>query len=675
MGSPSFCAFMTFAHSSWLWLLLLAPILLIGKVWADLRAGKSVDLIVSKRLRDTLVLGDSKWRSWVIYMLQLLAMICFIVTMCRPQWGEEKRELKESGRNILVAIDTSRSMLATDVSPDRLTRSKLAAQDLLSSLTGDRVGLIAFAGQAYLQAPLTTDHDAVNESIQSLDTTSVPQGGSDITKALRIATEAVEKSPARNHGLVIFSDGGDPSPSLEHSIKDAAAKHILVLAVGVGTEKGSLIPEPDPSRPGDFVRDRSGNVVQTKLESAILQQVATGTGGRYLKLGAQPVTRALVDEILAALDRQQDTSREERKPIERFRWPLAAGIVFLMIAWLIRPSSRARRLTPAAAVFAALAIAPLQTLAADDVAVLRGNLLGSIFQSKESCDGVEATDAYRGGFFEKARNIYARLLNDKPPAAKRGEVAYGLGASAHQLKDYDRAVDAFSEALESPDSSLQDRAHRGLAHSLYDQGDHVLAKQPQFTIRAWTDAIRHFDAALDLRDDAAVRENRDFIKKRLEELKEQEEQKKQQQQQKKKGGKQDGQQGQGKEGNESEEEGEKGQKGQQGKEGKDKQQQQGQQGDDEGKKDKGGKGDESEEGKDGKGKEQLPEGQIAAGQGGEKPDKEEQGDQREMAEAERNEMTGFSRNEARAFLRTYADDQKTAQFRQQRREPLNGRDW
>lgn len=662
---------MTFAHPDWLWLLLLAPILLLGKVWADARASRTVDSFVAKRLREVLVLGESPWRSWLVYKFQLLALICFIVTLCRPQWGEEKRELKETGRNIIIAIDTSRSMLATDVSPDRLTRSKLAAQDLLASLPGDRVGLIAFAGQAYLQAPLTTDHDAVVESIQALDTTSVPQGGSDITKALRIAIEAVEKSPARNHGLIIFSDGGEPAPAIPFYSKQAADKHILVLAVGVGTEAGSLIPDPDPSRPGDFIRDQQGNVVQSKLDSSILQQIVTNTGGRYLKLGAQPITRALVNDILAALDRQQDTSKEERKPIERFRWPLSLGIFFLMFAWLIRPSDRARRLNPALAALVFSTCLP-QTGSAADARVFE-SIFGSLFQRPEAEASAEAKQAYEGGLFEKARDLYARLLGDKPPAAEKSELSYGLGATAHRMKDYDRAVDAFSGALESPDSSLQNRAHRGLAHTLYDQGDRSLAKQPQFTIRAWTDSIRHFDAALALKDDPEARENREFVKQRLEELKEQEEQKKQQQ--KKKGDKKDGQEGgEGKEGDESEQEGQKGKKGKQGKEqGKD--QKDGEKGDEQGKKDKGGKGEE-EEGKEGKGKEQLPEGQIAAGQGGEKPEDDgEQQEQREMAESERNEMTGFSRNEARAFLRTYADDQKSAQLRQQRREPANGKDW
>lgn len=659
---------MSFAHPDWLWLLLIVPILLAGKFWADVRASSAVSSLVARRLRDSLVVGTSAGRSWLVFPLQLTALVCFIAALCRPQWGEEKRELKETGRNILIAIDTSRSMLANDITPDRLTRSKLAAQDLLRALAQDRVGLIAFSGQAYLQAPLTTDHDAVIESIQALDHTSVPRGGSDITKALRLAVETVEKSPARSHGLIIFSDGGEQMPGIPYYAKQARDKHILVVTIGVGTEAGSLIPDPDPSRAGDFVRDGEGNVVQTKLDSSILQQVATATDGRYLKLSAQPLAHAVVNEVLASLDRQQETSREERKPIERFRWPLSVGMILLMIAWLIHPSARRRKIIPAAAAAVLLVMAPADA-AAGDQSVFGSTAASLLGQS--SVDASEAKESYARGDFEKARDVYARLLADRPAVEQKTELAYGLGAATHQLKDYDRAVSAFSDSLESRNPNLQNRAHQGLAHTLYDQGDRSLAKQPQFTLKAWTDSLRHFDAALALNNDAKVRENREFVKQRLDELRQQIEEQKQQQQQKKEGDKGDSKsEGKGKKGDKSDKSGDKGEKGEQGKDGD--QNQQEQQGDKKSDEKKDGRGEE-EEGKKGEGK-PIPEGQIQAGQGGEKPDQKE-GEEQELAESERNEMTGFSRNEARAFLRTYADDQKAVQYRQQRREPPNGRDW
>ncbi len=662
---------MAFAHSDWLWLLLVIPILLLGRIWADSRSDGVISALTANRLRDVLVKGGSSWRSAWIFGLQLAALGLFILALCRPQWGEEKRELKESGRNILIAIDTSRSMLATDVTPDRLTRAKLAAQDLLMSLAGDRVGLIAFAGQAYLQAPLTTDHEPILESIQTLDTTSVPQGGSDVTKALRIAIEAVEKSPARSHGLILFSDGGDQSANLASFTKQAAEKRILVLTVGVGTDAGSLIPNPDPSMPGDFVRDSSGNVVQTKLDSRVLQEIASATGGRYLKLSSQSISSSLVTELLSALDRQQEGSKEQIKPIERFRWPLTLGIVLLMFAWFIRPLRPKVRLSPAAALSLVILFSTSGVEAHDGIA---GSLLSSLFQRAESEASAEAKAAYEGGQFEKAKEVYSELLKKKVSEKERHELSYGLAAAAHKLKDFDRAVDAFSEALKTDDPEIQNRVHRGIAHSLYDQGDRALAKQPQFTIRAWTDSLRHFDASLALAENQEAQENRDFVQKRLDELKKAEEEKKQQQQQKKKGGKKEGKEGQGKEGDESED-GEEGNEGKQGdKKGKqkDKEGKEGENGEEK----EGDKGDKGEqEGEEGQGKEALPDGQIAAGQGGEKPEESDPQEQREMAESERNETTGFSRNEARAFLRTYADDQKAAVLRQQRRQPANGKDW
>ena len=538
---------LSFLHPDWFWLLAALPVLALAKWRADVRGERAVGLVVAARLRHALVRGRSPGRSWAIFGLQLAGLAFLAVTLARPRLGEEKRELKETGRNILIALDTSRSMLATDtmnpadVKPDRLTRAKLAAQDLLALLPGDRVGLVAFAGQAYLQAPLTTDHDAVIETIQSVDHTSVPRGGTDLRKALQVAMETFEKSPARNHGLIIFSDGGDPDPELVAMARRAAEKRILILAVGVGSDAGSDIPDPDAGQTSAYlrgngnpalaqdnrprVRDENGNVVISKLESAVLQQLAAATGGSFFKLGSRPLTRGLVASLLATLDQQQASAREETKPIERFQWPLTLAIILLMIAWLIRPKRGGAPLAPGTA--AALLVLATPVPGSAEI------LATSSTEGRAS----DAPRAYEQGLFEVARDIYARLKGEKSEPEKRHELAYGLGASSLKLKDYDRAVSAFSEALESESAEVQHRSHRGLGHALYDQGDKTLAKQPQFTLKAWTDAIRHFEAALKIEgEDKEVRENLDFVKSRIKELKAQIEQQ-QQKQQKQQGGK------------------------------------------------------------------------------------------------------------------------------------------
>ncbi len=642
---------MSFLAPKLLYYLLLLPCFAGLKLWADLRALKVQEAFAAPRLRDSLVMGVSTGRSWLIFSMQLLALAGFIVALARPIWGEDKVIQNESGRNIIIAIDSSRSMLANDVVPDRLTRAKLAAQDLMLALKDDRVGLIAFAGNSYLQAPLTTDHDAVAEAIQSLDFTSVPRGGSELGRALKLAIETFEKSPAKNHGLILFSDGGEPDASITAFAQQAAKKNILVLTVGVGTEGGALIPDPDPDRTGDFVRDQQGNVVKTKLEPLPLQEVAKITRGRYLKLGSQPLAAGVVRDLVASLQAQTNAARETVKPIERFYWPLSIGVLLLLVAWIIRPTSRMKTPAPAFAILASALLVPDASAA-----------------SNQKPEPTAAHEAYKRGEYDHAVKLYDDLLKEAPSARQKPLFAFGLGVAAHQLKDYDKAVGGFSQALESTDSGVQNQAHRGLAHSLYDQGDKSLAKQPKFTVKAWRDSVKHFNAALAIEpENKEVKENRDFVQKRLDEL---QEQLNQQQQKGDKGDKKKGQKGK---------KGEKGQKGEEGEE-------EGENGDNEGdgvseedksRKESLGKKDGEEEGKGEK--EHEKEGQLQAGDQGrqESPEAREARERREaeMAENQENEATGFSRNEARSFLRTYADDQKKAMIVRPRDEPVRGKDW
>jgi Ca-activated chloride channel family protein len=657
---------MSFLAPKILYWLLALPVLAGFKAWADWRARRVQAAFAAPRLREALVSGVSSGRSWFIFCLQILALACFIIALARPWWDEDKVVQQESGRNVIIAIDSSRSMLANDVVPDRLTRAKLAAQDLMLSLKDDRVGLIAFAGNAYLQAPLTTDHDAVVEAIQSIDFTSVPRGGSELGRALKLAIETFEKSPARNHGLILFSDGGEPDSEISAYAQQAAKKNILVLTVGVGTEGGALIPDPDPDRSGDFVRDSEGNVVKTRLEPQPLQEIAVVTRGRYLRLGSQGLAADVVRNLVASLQAQTNAAREIVKPIERFYWPLSIGVLFLFAAWIIRPAARMKTPapTPVFALLASLLLAPGAD-AADT------GFLGALLGSRQNTESVEAHEAYKRGEYDHAARKYEELFKQSSGVQQKPLFAYGMAASAFQLKDYDRAVAGYSQALESSDSKVQNQAHRGLAHSLYDQGDKALAKQPKFTLKAWRDSVKHFDASLSMDpDNKQVRENRDFVQKRLDELQQQ-----MNQQQGGKGNKGDKKKGQ---------KGQKGEKGQKGDKGEGQEGENGdEEGDGEGEDDKSrkeslGKKDGEEEG-EGEGKEHQKEGQLQAGEGGrdETPEARQARERREaeMAENQQNEATGFSRNEARSFLRTYADDQKKAMIVRPRDEPVRGKDW
>jgi len=649
---------MTFLTPKLLYCLLTLPFLVALKTWADWRGQKVLKLFTSPRLRGDLVVGASVWRSWIIFSLQLIALFLFIIALARPIWGEDKIVQQEYGRNIIIAIDTSRSMLGNDIVPDRITRAKLAAQDVLASLKTDRVGLIAFAGNAYLQAPLTTDHDAVIEAIQSLDFTAVPRGGSELGRALKLAMETFEKSPAKNHGLILFSDGGSPDMQITEYTKQAAQKNILVLTVGVGTEAGSLIPDPDPERAGEYLRDQEGNVVKTRLEPKVLQEIAAVTRGRYLRLGSQPLAESVVKQLLSALQAQSNAAKELVKPIERFYWPLSIGILLLMIAWFIHPSASRHPMKSHSTTSWGSPILP----------ILLALCFLSLAQGASNSTMEKAHAAYEHGDFKQAIELYDESVKSTRNPERRQQLAFGLGTAAYQNKDYDRAISGFGQALESDNVQEQSKAHRGLAHSLYDLGDRSLAKQPKFSLKAWRECVKHFEDSLKIDpENQEVKENRDFVKKRLEEL---------QQQMDENEGK-DGKKGdKGKKGKK----GEKGQKGENG-EGEDGENGEGD-GEDEEKSRKESLGKQQEkEGQEGEGgdKEKEKEGQLQAGKEGEEESKEarerREAKQAEMAENQENEATGFSRNEARAFLRTYADDQKKAMILRPRDAPVNGRDW
>ena len=176
------------------------------------------------------------------FALVLLGLALAITALAQPRWGYIYEDVKRKGLDLIFAVDTSRSMLSNDVPPNRLQRVKLATQDLLNELQGDRVGLIAFAGRAFLQAPLTIDYDAAVEAINDLDTNTIPEGGTNISAAIDLAVQTYGKSAIGNRALIIFTDGEELSGDAMKTAKAAADAGVRIFTVGVGTPEGSLIP-------------------------------------------------------------------------------------------------------------------------------------------------------------------------------------------------------------------------------------------------------------------------------------------------------------------------------------------------------------------------------------------------------------------------------------------------
>src|SRR5437773_7507826 len=341
---------MTFGAPQWLWGLLLIPALVALFIRAERHGIIRLREFVSARLLPQLAGTVNRPRRVLRFALQLLGLALAVISLAQPRWSYTFEDVKRKGLDLLIAVDTSRSMLSNDVQPNRLERVKLAARDLINELQGDRVGLIAFAGRAFLQAPLTIDYEAVMESIKDLDTKTIPEGGTNISEAISLATQSFGKSAMGNRALVIFTDGEELSGDAMKSAKAAADAGVRIFTIGVGTPQGSLIPVTGEDGQTGFVKDSAGQVVKSKLDDKRLGEIAQATGGFYLHLENGPRTmQQIQNEGLATLQSAAMDMRLSRRAIERYEWPLGAALIALTLSFLIPERKRARQRAFAAA--------------------------------------------------------------------------------------------------------------------------------------------------------------------------------------------------------------------------------------------------------------------------------------------------------------------------------------
>jgi len=271
-----------------------------------------------------------------------------IVALARPQWGRLEEPVFDQSREILLAVDLSRSMLTPDVKPSRLERSKLLIQSLLERLAGERVGLAVFAGTAFLQSPLSADYEILREFLPALGPDFLPEGGSNYGALIETALGAFGTTTAADRFLVILSDGEATDEEWKAKVEELKKKNIRVLGLGVGTAGGGMIPDAN----GQFVKDERGAVVLSKLEAATLQQLAQATGGVYRDASAWVDLAGLVNETIEAGRKGEFVEKQTVRLVERFQWPLAIGLWCLLMSlcyeFPVRPRPRAIVLRAAA---------------------------------------------------------------------------------------------------------------------------------------------------------------------------------------------------------------------------------------------------------------------------------------------------------------------------------------
>jgi len=487
---------LTFGAPHWLWALLVLPLIAGLFLWSHRRGQALVAKIVAVRLRDQLSGSVSPLRRILRASLLLVSLALAIVSLAQPRLGFTEKETKQKGRDVIVAIDTSRSMLATDVAPTRLARAKLFTQDLVALLQGDRVGLVAFAGSAFLQAPLTLDYNAVTNALDELDTTVIPKGGTNIASAITAAREAFGKAEGQTRALIILTDGEELDADGIAAAKQASQEGIRIFSVGIGSPEGSLISIRTEDGRQDFVRDSSGKTVNSKLDQSRLQEIASATGGFFTLIGPE-AAREVFQKGIEPMELSETGVFSARQPVERYQWPLAVAILCLAVSLL--PGDRRRRSSAMVA------------------------LLLSFCPYAQAQSGL---DEYKNGEFEKAGTVFQEQLKNQPSSKA---LQFNSGAAAYKSGDFEKAIAQFTDALLAEDQKLREDASYNLANSLVRKGE--AAKENEAKKTNWKNALEHYEETLRLNpDNQLAAQNRDITKKLLEDLEKQEQQQKQQDQ-------------------------------------------------------------------------------------------------------------------------------------------------
>jgi Ca-activated chloride channel homolog len=515
---------MQFAHSIWLLAGVAAcGILALSFYHFQKKSTAALREFASGRLLEKLTRGVSPRKRMIKRVILVLAVAAIFVALARPQMGFQWKEVKRKGIDILVAVDTSKSMLAEDVKPNRLERSKFGIMDFVSKLEGDRVGLLPFSGTAFLMCPLTLDYDAFRNSLEALDTEIIPQGGTDLASAIYEA-EAAFSNDANHKILLLVTDGEDLEGEALSAAEQAKTRGLTIYTVGVGTRSGELIPLMNSGENGTFVKDEKGAPVKSRLDETMLQNIAETTGGKYEPLGQQAEgLEAIYREKLSLVPKQDLAERMQKIPIERFQWPLVLAFILLLAEFSISDRKRTRKTFPV--IKTAYRRIPKIGRAAGTVSVAALALLAVVllgYRGVHASPG-NAEAAYKAGDYEQAVQAY-RTETRKTP--EDPQLQFNLGAAAYKGKQYPVALASFKQSLNVQNMDLQNQSYYNMGNTLYRQGEESEKQNPQQTIKHWEASIKSYDNALKLKpEDQDAEFNREFVKKRLEALKKNQQQK------------------------------------------------------------------------------------------------------------------------------------------------------
>ncbi len=444
------------------WLLLIIPLIGLFIFMHRQRTARLARLISSSAW-DTVIPGRRKKHGYRRTILRILALLCIGLAITRPQWGSRWEEVKQRGLDIIVVLDTSKSMLAEDIKPNRLKQAQWAVRNFVKQLKGDRIGLIAFAGSSFLQCPVTVDYAAFTMMLDDLYAGIIPRGGTAIEQALKTAADSFDAKSEADRAVILITDGedheGDPGRMAEQFRKE----NIKLFCIGVGTLSGELIPSNE-----GYTKDSQGRVVKSSLNEGLLEKLARETGGFYVRSAPGDFGLDRIYKLgISDLQRDEQESRLAKVYEERFVWFAAAALLFLLAEGLFRP------------------------------ALL---LLFLLFFPTQETEAASWEKAYRKGDYTNALQAIDQLAEKFPDIGN-----YNRGNVLYRQKDFQGSEKAYAAASAlTQNEKLKQKA-------LYNRGTALLAGTTTQTNAVYDTAAQAadlFELALALKpDDQAAKQN------------------------------------------------------------------------------------------------------------------------------------------------------------------------
>ena len=325
------------AQSQYLLLLLLIPLLFVAYALCLRARKRRIARLGNPELVTQLMPDVSTGRGWLKVSLLAVAWFFFVIGLSRPQLGARLKEHQSQGVEVMIALDVSNSMLAEDYSPNRLERSKLAITRLVDKLQGDRIGMVLFAGEAFVQLPITADYVSAKIFLNSINTESVPIQGTALSEALLTSARSFSPQSERSRAIILITDGEDHEGKAVETARAIAEEGIRIYCVGVGSPQGKPIPKN-----GSLMKDANGDIVVTRLDEGILQEIAAAGNGKYVRAGAAEFGLNPIIDDIRTLDKEEFSSIVFEDFDEQYMYFFAIALFFLILELLV-PETKARR--------------------------------------------------------------------------------------------------------------------------------------------------------------------------------------------------------------------------------------------------------------------------------------------------------------------------------------------